>query len=395
VNLKSRIEKTIVDQSGILFAKPAIVYRNNYSGRSVLANNSSSSSPDSDERGYLPVEWWIMSFTEAQNPEPKPQEGITELILGNGALCSLPDAASSNTEQLFGAGFERWPLIKVLDIGGEAVIPSFSCESEVPPIPPHVHSGRVVNGRILAPGKLEAYFFPPLDVSPYQISMGSVKTRLGLKPGVTKAEFVRAVGEFGRSDAMYALLREYDIQPYDGWTIYPRIIHSPGPWVTLEIQTPQDDYNLAAWRLGVRLDGAECKAEFEDSVLRGLSNADDLLTQAIDWELSARSDFKAQFYRPSKILDQGKWGRVLQIFFDRFYGEAIELAPGHTRIILREDPIAAMIWSGEGFVNGLHVSATERLRREFLIAPGHPAQIVNNGESPLIIFTLFPMLPFC
>jgi hypothetical protein len=391
VNLKSRIEKAVVDQSGILFAKPAIVYRNNYSGRSILADNSSFASPEKDARGYLPVEWWIMSFTEAQNPQPKPHEGLTELVLDDTVLCRLPDAVESNSDLLFGSGLERWPLIKVLDIGGDAVVPSFASESEVPPIPPHVHSGQVVDGRIVAPGKLEAYFFPPLDVSPYHLSIGPVKTRLGLKPDVTKADFLRAVGEFGRSDAVYALLREYDVQPYDGWTIGPRIIHSPGPWVTLEIQTPQDDYNLAAWRLGARLHGAACEAEFKNSVLRGLSNADDLLLQAIDWELSARSDFKEHFYRPSRILDQGEWGRVLQIFFDAFYGEAVELMPAHSRTLYRDDPVAAIVWSGEGFVNGTRISATERLKREFLIAPGHSAEIVNKGEVPLILFTLFPM----
>ena len=37
-------------------------------------------------------------------------------------------------------------------------------------------------------GKTEAYFFPPLDVPPYNLELDSVKTRLGLKQGTTKEQ---------------------------------------------------------------------------------------------------------------------------------------------------------------------------------------------------------------
>lgn len=42
-------------------------------------------------------------------------------------------------------------------------------------------------------GKLEAYWFPPLDVAPYSKDVGKVITRLGLKKGVTKPELVEAL----------------------------------------------------------------------------------------------------------------------------------------------------------------------------------------------------------
>lgn len=63
------------------------------------------------------------------------------------------------------------PLGQVLDIGGAAVQPSFKDDgnTEVPPIPCHVHAGTVVDGRVQGPGKLEAYFFPPVDVEPYNL----------------------------------------------------------------------------------------------------------------------------------------------------------------------------------------------------------------------------------
>ena len=61
-------------------------------------------------------------------------------------------------------------------------------EAEVPPIPCHVHAGEVVGGKCVGHGKTEAYFFPPLDVPPYNLQLGKVKTRLGLQPGVTREQ---------------------------------------------------------------------------------------------------------------------------------------------------------------------------------------------------------------
>lgn len=57
---------------------------------------------------------------------------------------------------------------------------------ETPPIPCHVHAGEVVGKRCVGHGKTEAYFFPPVDVPPYNLQLTGVKTRLGLKPETTK-----------------------------------------------------------------------------------------------------------------------------------------------------------------------------------------------------------------
>ena len=61
-------------------------------------------------------------------------------------------------------------------------------EEEIPPIPCHVHSGDVLGGRCVGHGKTEAYFFPPLNVPPYNLELDAVKTRLGLRPGTTKEQ---------------------------------------------------------------------------------------------------------------------------------------------------------------------------------------------------------------
>ena len=67
--------QAIRTQQGILFASPAIVHRAMYAGRGIVAPNIEFRSGLVDSRGYLPVEWWIMSKTMAENAEPKENEG--------------------------------------------------------------------------------------------------------------------------------------------------------------------------------------------------------------------------------------------------------------------------------------------------------------------------------
>ena len=68
--------KVLVSQNGVIFACPAQVSRAMYSGRGIIAPNTDFQADLVDSRGYLPVEWWIMSKTEAKNSIPKENEGL-------------------------------------------------------------------------------------------------------------------------------------------------------------------------------------------------------------------------------------------------------------------------------------------------------------------------------
>ena len=50
-----------------------------------------------------------------------------------------------------------------------------------------------------------------------------------------------------------------------------------GPWLTFEIQLPQDDFNLLAWVLGKEIPTAELDKSKHDYQLRGLSSEEQLL----------------------------------------------------------------------------------------------------------------------
>lgn len=71
--------QVLQSQHGIIFSSPAIVHRAMYTGRGIIAPNQEFSPDLVDERGSLPVEWWIMSRTEAKNAIPVENEGTNSL----------------------------------------------------------------------------------------------------------------------------------------------------------------------------------------------------------------------------------------------------------------------------------------------------------------------------
>ena len=388
---KDHLMRVLREQQGVLFAEPAIVWRNTYGGRGILNIGSDLTETQTDARGYAKVEWWVMSMTAAENPLPIPGEGMTKILIAD-ELFSLDQAAALAGDVLFGAYLHRWPLTKVLDIGGATVVPDFRSVPEDPPIPPHVHAGVIENGKVRSPGKLEAYFFPPTECPPYGLRLERIQTRLGLLPGISKENFLDALEAFGQSDRMYSLLNEFPARAYDGWTIWPGVVHAPGPWPTIEMQTPQDDFNLAAWQLGQRLPEPERQNVFQSLALRGLASTEDFLDQLVDWESSTALDFRDRFYRPATSIEEGFWGRRLQIFFGEFYGEAIELRQGASWTHPpAEVPFAGLVWSGSGLLNGVPIGATASKKREFLAVPQASLTLESDSNDPLVIFTFFPL----
>ncbi len=185
----------------------------------------------------------------------------------------------------------------------------------------------------------------------------------------------------------------YDINPYDGWTIPPSVVHAPGPWPTFEIQLPQDDFNLASWQLGQRISEEDLAKQKNSLQLRGLPHEEAFVNEVINWPISQDPDFKNRWYRRSKVLQQGPWGRQLQIFFDNFYGEAFEIQPGASWSRNPDNrPFAAIVWSGQGMVNGNLLDAEKEERKEFLVTPRSNVNIVNTGDTPLLIYSVFPIL---
>jgi len=369
-----KIKKWLDEKGGVLVTKSAIVYREQYFGNDIIAQNSSSL--DADSRGYVPVELWIMSTTEAENGIKVAGEGLTKIKIFEEEVFFV-DLKKIAKTMLFGDFGDSWPLTKILDIGGIPVETSFGTK-ETPPIPVHLH-----------PRKTEAYFFPPTKLPPYNKTITAI-TRIGLKGNVTKENFKEKLNEFGRSDSMYTLLNEFTIEPMTGWTVPEKILHAPGPYITFEIQRPQDDYNMASWKLSERLDDTSRKKKYEEQVLRGLKNEDEYIDNVLNWDLTTDQTLRDKYLHKPEIIESGDWGKRYQIFFDMFYGEGLEILPNKTLTLSpKKEPQAGIVWSGEGEINGNQVSQNNM--NEFFCIPETNLSIKNTGSTTLFIYTVLPI----
>lgn len=86
-----------------------------YAGRDIVGRNSDFGEDKVDGRGYVPVEWWVMSKTVALNEKPKENEGVTLLHIGPD-LVPFTTALGVASDLLLGVGartcarvsFLRW-----------------------------------------------------------------------------------------------------------------------------------------------------------------------------------------------------------------------------------------------------------------------------------------------
>jgi len=311
---------------------------------------------------------------------------------------------------LFGPYSKHWPLTKVLDIGGVAYKPSFSKpgEEEVPPIPAHVHPGYAKNGVCcMRDGKLEAYFFPPVDDTTCYAGKvaeaDKVITRLGLKPDVSREQVRAALDKFGQDDSLYHLMQVYSIEPNTSWTIQPGMIHAPGPWPTFEIQRPQDDAHILAWKLGQPIQGGAklLSKIWQSNFAKNLNNADTVMRQAIHYEGSRDPKFKEKWFRPCAPVEEGAWGRRRRVFHHEFNGEGFEINPGESyERPGGEEPYAALVWSGSGTVcavkegssfDPIEIQALSTNNSEFLVTPGTTIRMTNTSSVVLLIYTVLPI----
>jgi len=409
--VNSAVQSALDTNGGIILARRSMVHREMYNGRNILAPNSGPG--NADHRGYVPVERWIMSKTRAENPVEVKGEGVSLLLTPDGEV-RLDDACANRSTDfaLFGPYSKQWPLTKVLDIGGELWQPSFAPKGalEVPPIPAHVHPGYTKNGVCcMKEGKLEAYFFPPIDESTVYAGKiadpDKVITRLGLKPDVTKDEVRKAFDRFGLDDSLYGCMKVYPIKPNTSWTIQPGMIHAPGPWPTFEIQRPQDDAHILAWKLGQPVKGQKLLSNiWSNNFKKNLRDADDVMSQTLHWEGSRDPKFEEKWFRPCDAIEEGTWGRRRRIFHHEFNGEGFEILPGQSyERPAGMEPYAALVWSGKGTVEAvdpkrsgsfepIEVAALTTNNSEYLVTPQTAVRMTNTTKNRvLLIYTVLPI----
>lgn len=382
MSLRDTLARHLRASAGVLVAKSAIVARESYSGRSIIAPNTNPE--DADERGYLPVELWIMSMVESKSRLARQGEGLTKISI-DGTEYSLKELAQAGEELLFGSYRTCWPLAKILDIGGVPTKSSFGTV-EVPPGAVEVHRGAIVNGRATGLGKTEAYFYLPKRTE----GDDSATLRLGFKSGVTKERVIEALKHFGADDSMYELLNEFKVETKTGWTVPSGLVHAAAAHVTFEIQVPQDWYNALTWKFGKRLEEDKRKAAFSEKSLKGLKDEQAFIDELIDWELSTSQALTGKYFHTPARVSSGKWGTRSRVFFGNFYGEEWEVLPGQSmHVPASEVPRAGIVWRGEGTINGIPL--TMHGKNEFLAVPHTTIQIQNKGRETLSLYTFEPL----
>ena len=137
-------------------------------------------------------------------------------------------------------------------------------------------------------------------------------------------------------------------------------------------------------------------------MLKTAASEEDLFDQVVKLSLTSDPDFMKQFYHPSQIIEEGDWGKRRQTFFNRFYGEAIEIAKGQTYVLQADErPCSMVVWSGKGTMNGNIVEAetanvvglTNMRRREMIICPNTQVDIVASDEEDLLLLSVYPFKP--
>ena len=459
-NVSNIVSRTLATNHGILFLEPTVVYRatftgNNIVGKNSIGNSNTSSTIDYDSRGYVPVENWVCSCTQALNPSFIENEGISRVQLKDETNSNTPSILltdiindSQSKSLLFGEKlnmYTHWPLIKILDIGGKPTqlfakeninnnnnndsITNYDDISwEQPPIPCHVH-----------PIKREAYFFPTMpdfaqntkdgkqscyddddchntfstsetatgDDSDEILNEKQLKlvSRLGVNPKTNKQDFINDINTgWGKNHNIYSYLNEFEITTNSGWYIPNKIIHSPGPALTLEIQTPHDDYHLLSWQIGQFFDNDERneylrKETMKEHCLKEAKGVESLFDD-IDWENSTCSDFRQKYERLPRMIEQGDWGSIQQIFFDIFYCEMVIIESGckydYNKVKhYSNDALSGLVWNGTGTIGDVKndISAVNPLKREFIVCRDvNSFEIVNTSDhNQLQMFIFYPL----
>lgn len=125
--------------------------------------------------------------------------------------------------------------------------------------------------------------------------------------------------------------------------------------------------------------------------MRGIDTHKNYIKELIKWDLTTESAFKDKYYRPSKVLNEGDWGRRIQIFFDGFYGEGFEInqSCSWTRPADRR-PFAGVVWSGSGLLNGNVIEAGNEKCQEFLVVANTEVTIKGTSTEPVRLYVVFP-----
>jgi hypothetical protein len=378
--LTARLESWTEQSGGILRLKPTYVRRfYQDGGRLGLADKAGGTYQEAS--GLWVPERWIASTVAAANLHPIPGEGLSFLDVP-GTAVTLKDALEAQGPRLLGerihtaCGPEFRVLSKILDPYEPIVFHIHAKDSDVRQFPQYFTGHRF--------GKDEAYYFleRPKGMVHY--------THVGLTPGVTREELIRAVKK-GRD---YAL----ELSPFinqrfgEGFFVPSGVPHRPGTALTLEIQQPSDVYTLLE-------DTAGGKKMSPEQMHPGFPDLDTAY-QFIDMEAAQDPDILERYRLiPTPAGSGAGDGREDWIFpptiSPKFSGKRLHVPPGGTYECQEDRPYALLVWKGEATVTSGDQRQGQLIRAGDEAFVAHFAAIAPHrfqarASEELELFKFFP-----
>jgi len=227
-------------------------------------------------------------------------------------------------------------------------------------------------------GKDEAYYFleRPKGMAHY--------THVGLWPGVTREELIRAV----RKGRDYAL----ELSPVinqnfgEGFFVPSGIPHRPGTALTLEIQQPSDVYTLLE-------DTAGGKKMPPEQIHPGFPDLDTAY-QFIDMDAAQDPDILERYHLVPTLANGGAGeGEEHWIYppsiSRKFSGKRLRVPPGGTYESQENAPYALLIWRGQA---RLEDQTLQEGDEAFVSHPTatQPHRFTSTGTDELEAFKFFP-----
>lgn len=356
MSLHELARRAVEEQDGVLRLAPAWVPRSFCRPGMRLKLHPADTYALGLARGGID-ERWLASTTRAENgPGTPADEGLSYVVLADGAEILLRDAVVEQGEALLGRDLWRahggWPIYsKFFDNMG--------------PLPHHVHHDDLHARRVGQAGKPEMYFFPA-----QMNNHGGefAHTYFGLNPGTTREQVRRALADFPKGDnGLLALSRAYALALDTGWDVPPGLLHAPGSLCTYEPQFASDVY---AMYQSVLLGGHVVPEEllWKDCPPEEKGNIDYLL-DVLDWEGNVDPDFyRHRHMAPRPILGEadaceaGWQEEKICYLSEAVSARRLTVAPGRRALIRNAGAYGFIAIQGRGLIDGLPIEVPTLIR---------------------------------
>lgn len=343
-----------------------------------LGQRQADSTAADDQRS----ERWIGSSTAVAGGVPAPLAGLSTCPdLENITLKALLADPETGPRLL---GTERFTkhqgafrvLIKLLDAAM--------------PIPLHVHAADafVQKNPEIYPGetfgKDEAYHFLDAPKGP------CAYTHIGLHPGVDAKTLIAAMRR--GTDHVIELSPAVAQHFGEGYMVKSGLMHRPGTALTLEIQQPSDVYTLFQTDMmhkplpvDVLHPGFETIEAAADAIVEWEENANPKLLTSSKLVPMEASGFPQKGGRTEWIFPPGASAKF----------SGMRLTVESTLTLKVNQPMVLYVWKGKGTLDNRPVDGRggpAGNSDEFFIgvaAAKRGLEIVNSGDSPLVVFALF------